>query len=583
MGGLVAEEVACAMIKRKGIPASPGIAIGKAIVYKKTELKVSRIKADPDSEVARFREALEKTKEQIKKLREKALRELGSEKAAIFDAHAMILEDPAFVDRIVQEIKEHALPAEEAVRKVARDIAAIFESMEDEYMRARAEDIRDIGNQIIANLSGEKAYLELTEPSVVVARELLPSDTMRMERRYVLGFVTELGGVTSHVSIIARTLGVPAVVGLEGIASQVRDGDTVVIDGYEGLVVVNPDEETLRVYKEKLKRDLLQREMFKEVGKLPAITKDGVSFEVAANIGDPSEVYLAIENGADGIGLLRTEFLVMGASKLPSEEKMTEKLRKIIARLEDKPVIVRTFDIGGDKPVPCIEVPKELNPFLGLRGIRLMLSRKEVFKRQIRAILRNSSRGNVKIMFPMVSLVEEVIEARKLVEEAARELEAVGVRVGKYEVGIMVETPSAALLVDAFADYVDFFSIGTNDLTQYTLAVDRTNENVAYLFDHMHPSVLRLIDHVVRVAHERGKWVGVCGEIASDIEAVPILVGLRIDEFSVAPLFVPRVKGVIRSLSYKEARELASKALTLRTASDVRKLSREFLKSLGLC
>jgi len=513
------------MISRKGIPTSPGIAIGKAFVYKKSRVKVERWASDAETEIHRFKCALEKTKKQVGKLKKRALKEMGEEKATIFDAHLMILEDPAFTDKVLKYIKEDGLSAEEAVVKAAGDVAAIFEVMEDEYMKARAEDIRDLGNQILEKLMGTSRELKLEQPSIIIARELLPSDTVKIKRENILGFATELGGVTSHVSIIARAMGVPAVVGIEDLTKIVKDGDLVVVDGYRGLVIVNPEDELLKAYREKMEEDRIQREKFKEIGKLLAITKDGVKFEVGANIGEPSEVYLAIENGADGVGLLRTEFLVMGSEKFPGEEEMANKLKKIIARLEDKPIIVRTLDIGGDKPIPCLKLPQELNPFLGLRGIRLSLSRKEIFKSQLKAILRNNSRGNVKIMFPMVSLVEEVIEARKIVEEAIEELKAEGVEVGKTEVGIMVETPSAALMVDAFAEHVDFFSIGTNDLTQYTLAVDRTNEHVAHIFDHLHPSVLKLVSYVVEKAHEKGKWVGVCGEIASDTYAIPILVG----------------------------------------------------------
>ena len=568
------------MISRKGIPTSPGIAIGKAFVYKKSRVKVERWASDAETEIHRFKCALEKTKKQVGKLKKRALKEMGEEKATIFDAHLMILEDPAFTDKVLKYIKEDGLSAEEAVVKAAGDVAAIFEVMEDEYMKARAEDIRDLGNQILEKLMGTSRELKLEQPSIIIARELLPSDTVKIKRENILGFATELGGVTSHVSIIARAMGVPAVVGIEDLTKIVKDGDLVVVDGYRGLVIVNPEDELLKAYREKMEEDRIQREKFKEIGKLLAITKDGVKFEVGANIGEPSEVYLAIENGADGVGLLRTEFLVMGSEKFPGEEEMANKLKKIIARLEDKPIIVRTLDIGGDKPIPCLKLPQELNPFLGLRGIRLSLSRKEIFKSQLKAILRNNSRGNVKIMFPMVSLVEEVIEARKIVEEAIEELKAEGVEVGKTEVGIMVETPSAALMVDAFAEHVDFFSIGTNDLTQYTLAVDRTNEHVAHIFDHLHPSVLKLVSYVVEKAHEKGKWVGVCGEIASDTDAIPILVGLRVDELSVAPLFIPRVKGIIRSITYKEAKELAQKALKMKTAEEVRTLSKKFMKEI---
>ncbi|OYT29142.1 MAG: phosphoenolpyruvate--protein phosphotransferase [Thermofilum sp. ex4484_82] len=516
------------MIKGKGIPASPGIVIGEAFLYKKMQVKYRENKESPVIELSRFNAALEETKKQIRELKEKALIEIGEEKAAIFDAHLMILEDPAFTSKVEKYIKEHQLSAEEAVMKATRDIAAIFEAMEDEYMKARAEDIKDLGNQIIDNLTGKPKKLSLSKPSIIVAKELLPSDTVKLQKDYVLGFVTELGGVTSHVSIIARAMGVPAVVAVTGITNLVKNGDLIIVNGYDGTIIVNP------------RRDL--------------------------------------ENGADGIGLLRTEFLIMGATAMPSEQIMAKELSKIISKLEDKPVIVRVFDIGGDKPIPCMELPKELNPFLGLRGIRLLLSRKDLFMLQLKAILRNSVKDNVKIMFPMVSLVEEIVEARKIVDSIAEELKSEGVDVGKYEIGMMVETPSAAIMADAFIDYVDFLSIGTNDLTQYTLAVDRTNEHVASLFDHLHPSILKLIKHVVKVAHEHNKWVGVCGEIASDVEAVPILVGLRVDELSVAPLFIPKIKALIRSINYKEAKELALEALKLKTAKDVRKISKAFLE-----
>ena len=566
------------MIKGKGIPASPGIVIGEAFLYKKMQVKYRENKESPVIELSRFNAALEETKKQIRELKEKALIEIGEEKAAIFDAHLMILEDPAFTSKVEKYIKEHQLSAEEAVMKATRDIAAIFEAMEDEYMKARAEDIKDLGNQIIDNLTGKPKKLSLSKPSIIVAKELLPSDTVKLQKDYVLGFVTELGGVTSHVSIIARAMGVPAVVAVTGITNLVKNGDLIIVNGYDGTIIVNPRRDVIEYYRKEMERDALQREKYKMVGKLPAVTIDGVKFEVGANIGEPSEVYIALENGADGIGLLRTEFLIMGATAMPSEQIMAKELSKIISKLEDKPVIVRVFDIGGDKPIPCMELPKELNPFLGLRGIRLLLSRKDLFMLQLKAILRNSVKDNVKIMFPMVSLVEEIVEARKIVDSIAEELKSEGVDVGKYEIGMMVETPSAAIMADAFIDYVDFLSIGTNDLTQYTLAVDRTNEHVASLFDHLHPSILKLIKHVVKVAHEHNKWVGVCGEIASDVEAVPILVGLRVDELSVAPLFIPKIKALIRSINYKEAKELALEALKLKTAKDVRKISKAFLE-----
>ena len=565
------------MIKIRGIPTSPGIAIGEAFVYKKAYLKIKRHSLNAETEIYRFKRALEEVKKQIKELRRKALKEISEKEAAIFDSHLMILEDPAFIDKVKKYIREEGLSAEEAVLRTTKDITAIFETMEDEYLKTRIEDIRDLENQILEKLTGMKGEFRIKKPSVIVAKELLPSDTIKMRKEYILAFVTELGGVTSHVSIIARAMGVPAVVGIRNLTKIIKDGDIVIVDGYRGLIIVNPKEEVLRAYRIKMEEDRIQRERFKKICKLPAITKDGVEFKVAANISEPTEVYLAIENGADGIGLLRTEFLVMNLEKFPTEEEMAKELRRVISRFENKTVVVRTLDIGGDKPVPCLRLPRESNPFLGLRGIRLSLSKKEMFKSQIKAILRNNSRGNIKIMFPMVSLVEEVIEAKKIVKDAIKELESEGVRVGRTEIGVMIETPSAALMVNELAEYVDFFSIGTNDLTQYTLAVDRTNDQVAYIFDHLHPSILRLIKHVIEIAHKRGKWVSVCGEMASDVDAIPVLVGLKIDEFSVAPLFIPKIKGIIRSITYSGARRVAIKALRMRTANEVRELSRNFL------
>ncbi|RLF24050.1 MAG: phosphoenolpyruvate--protein phosphotransferase [Thermoprotei archaeon] len=573
------------MIKLKGMPTSPGIAIAEAFVFKKEERRrvKSKAKIDIQREISRFAQALERTKREIKMLRDKVMREVGDKEAAIFDAHILMLEDSSFISKIENLIRRNGLSAEDAVRKTIDELVEMFERMDNIYMRARAEDLRDLGNQLISNLLLEKkTHIVLTKPSIVIAKELLPSDIAKLEKRYLLGFVTERGGVTSHVSIIARTLGVPAVVAIKDATKHIRNNDVVIVDGYTGDVIINPSDEVLEQYRERMRRYELRFKAFKEACKMPATTKDNVVFKVCANVGNPDEAYLAIENGADGIGLLRTEFLIMNTNELPSEDDMFKKLTSIVKLFEGKDVIIRTFDVGGDKPVPFIKVPREANPFLGLRGTRLMLRYKEVLRRQLRAILRASTKGNVKIMFPMISDIDEVIEAKKVLEDVVEELKSEGIGIGKYYVGIMIETPSAAILADMFIDYVDFFSIGTNDLTQYTLAVDRTNEEVAYLFDHLHPSILRLIEHVVRVAHEKGKWVSVCGEMASDIEAIPILIGLGVDELSVAPPFIPVVKGVIRSLHLKDAKELARKALTMKRASDVRGLSRKLLTSLGL-
>ena len=565
----------------KGIPASPGIAIGRAYIYKK-EIVVAERKIEEgqvEEELRRFRAALEASRRQLLRIKEKTSRDLGEKEAEIFQAQLMMLEDPMFVDEVENKIK-CGKNAEAAVNEVVKNLVSTFSAIKDEYLKERALDIQDVGERVIKNLLGYEDTPELTQKAVVIAKNLTPSDTARMKR--VLGFATEIGGTTSHTAIIARQYGIPAVVGVANLTEKVRPGELVIVDGNKGLVIVQPDKKTANQYI-KIGMEIKRRsEQLKKFACLPAVTADGRRIEVAANIGNLNEVKLAHKYGAEGIGLLRTEFLYLDRTTPPSEEEQFKVYSQIARSLGGKPVIVRTLDIGGDKPLPYLKMPKELNPFLGWRGIRISLEEPDIFKEQLRAILRASVYGNLKIMFPMISTLEEVKTAKNILNEAKEELRSRSIPFKEdIEVGIMIETPSAALMADALAREVDFFSIGTNDLTQYTLAVDRTNQKISGLYDALHPAVIRLINNTVKAAHKKGKWTGICGELASDPEAVPILIGLSLDELSVNPPSIPNVKKLIRSISYNDAEQLAKKAIKMTDAKEVRNLVKAFMQSTG--
>jgi len=563
----------------KGIPASSGVAVGKAYVYVKefmiAERKVK--KSEVKGELKKFRVALERSKKQILEIKEKTSREIGEKEANIFQAQLLMLEDPAFVAEVENKIKS-GKSAEVAVNEVVKSLISTFSAIKDEYLKERALDIEDIGERVIRNLLGYKDSLELAQKAVVIAENLTPSDTARMDIKKVLGFATEVGGATSHTAIIAREYGIPAVVGVGNVTEKVKPGELVIVDGNNGLVIVNPDQKTVNRYV-KISGEIKQRfEELKKFAFLPAVTADGHRIEVAANIGNLNEVKLALTYGAEGIGLLRTEFLYLDRTTPPNEEEQFKVYSQIAQSLGEKPVIIRTLDVGGDKPLPYLKMSKELNPFLGWRGIRISIEELDIFKEQLRAILRASVYGNLKIMFPMISTLEEVKTAKNILNEAKEELRSRSVPFKEdVEVGIMIETPSAALMADALASEVDFFSIGTNDLTQYTLAVDRTNERVSGLYDALHPAVIRLIDKTVKAAHKRGKWTGICGELASDPEAIPILIGLGLDELSVNPPSVTNVKKLVRSISYNEAKQLAKKAIKMTNAKEVRNLVKAFM------
>jgi phosphotransferase system enzyme I (PtsI) len=507
---------------------------------------------------------------------------MDEEYAKIFEAHLLVLEDPFFIVEVTRKIREELVNVEYALWEVLQGITKDFSSLSDDYIRERAIDIYDVGRRILQNLMKSKkvSSIDLQEDVIVVAHNLTPSDTAQMHKKRVIGFATDVGGRTSHTAILARALEIPAVVGLEDVTSLIRRGDTLIVDGNQGRVIINPDAATLRKYQEmKQEYESFVSEL-DELRDLPAVTKDGYRIELSSNIEIPEEIELIKKHGADGIGLYRTEFLYLDRDGFPSEEEQMEAYSRVASAMKPLPVIIRTLDLGGDKFSGLTASP-ELNPFLGLRAIRFCLDRVDVFKQQLRAILRASVYGNLKIMFPMISGVEELRQAKRTLEEVKSELRDKGIPFNEeMEVGIMIEIPSAAISADILAKEVDFFSIGTNDLIQYALAVDRGNEKVAYLYDPLHPGVLRLIRQTIEAAHREGKWVGMCGEMAGDPLFSMILIGLGLDEFSVSGVAIPEIKEIIRSIDLVEARALAREALKLTSSEEIRNIvSKKFSDS----
>lgn len=531
-----------------GIPASRGYAIGHAFIKKHVDLNITDEKVqDVAKEKELLRKACEKSKVQLEKIKKKALDSMGEEKAMVFDAHLMLFDDPEFIGAIEGEIENNGLNALKAVSDVSNSYVAIFESMEDEYMRERAADIKDVAKRLMNNLAGVEDSFDIEENNtIVIAHDLTPSDTAQLDKEKVIAFLTNIGGRTSHSAIMARTLEIPAVVGLHDITESVQNGDILIVDGIEGRVIIDPDHETVTKYVALQEAYNQEKEELKKLVDVKAKTKSGKRIEVAGNIGKPEDVHKVLENGADGIGLFRTEFLYMDRDDMPTEEEQFESYKYVLEKMEGKPVVIRTLDIGGDKQLPYLAMPNEMNPFLGYRAIRLCLDRTDLFKIQLRALLRASVYGNLKVMFPMVSSLSEFQKSKELVEECTLELKAEGHAVSdSIEWGIMVEIPAAAVMADELAKYVDFFSIGTNDLIQYTLAADRMSEKVSYLYDPMHPAVLRLIKMTIDGAHSQGKWCGMCGEMAGDETAIPTLVEYGLDEFSMSASSILRAKQVI--------------------------------------
>ena len=534
---------------KKGIAASKGYAIGQAIIKENREVSiVERRIENVQAEKERLDKAINKSRNQLVKIKEKAEKELGSDKAAVFESHIMLLDDPEFTGAVAMNIESNKVNAEKALSDVIEMYMGIFASMEDEYMRERAADVKDVGNRILANLAGNGAddLENLNENTIIVAHDLTPSDTAQLDRSKVVGFITNIGGRTSHSAIMARTLEIPAVVGLKDITENVKNGDTVIVDGEEGIVLINPDEATIAKYKEKKAAYEKEREELKKLINVKTVTKSGKHVEVAGNIGKPEDIHQVLENGGDGVGLFRTEFLYMDRDEMPSEEEQFEAYKYVAEKAEGRPIVIRTLDIGGDKKLPYLPLPEEMNPFLGYRAIRLCLDRKEIFKIQLRALLRASAFGNIKIMFPMISSLEEFLAAKDVLKECMNELRSEGKDFNEnLEVGMMVEIPAAAVCADELAKHVDFFSIGTNDLIQYTLAADRMNEKVSYLYNPHHPAVLRLIKMTIDAAHKEGKWCGMCGEAAGDESMIPILVEYGLDEFSMSATSILKAKQII--------------------------------------
>ncbi|HHY42771.1 MAG TPA: phosphoenolpyruvate--protein phosphotransferase [Thermoanaerobacterales bacterium] len=572
----------------KGVAASPGIAIGKVHVVKSHQININTeviAQDDIDAQIKRFDEAIAASKLQIMQIKEKAEKELGTDEARIFDAHFMVLEDPVFLDEVKAKIKTELITADNAVSHVVNNYVDIFSNMDDEYMKERAADVKDVGDRIIKNLLGiPTESFFFSEEVIIIARDLTPSDTAQMNKDKVLAFATDMGGRTSHTAIMARSLEIPAVVGLVNATDKVQDGDTAIVDGNKGIVYINPDETILKEY-EKLKQDYLEyRKNLRELKDLPAETRDKLrTVELAANIGTPRDVKGALENGAEGVGLYRTEFLYMDRDELPTEEEQYKAYREVIEKMAPRPIIIRTLDIGGDKKLPYLDMPEELNPFLGWRAIRMCLDRPEILKTQLRAILRASVYGKAKIMYPMVSGLEEIRRANAVLKEAKEELKAEGIPFDEnIEVGIMVEIPSAAVIADILAKEVDFFSIGTNDLIQYTLAVDRMNEHISHLYEPLHPAVLRLIKNVIDASHRAGKWTGMCGEMAGDTWATAILLGMGLDEFSMSASSIPQVKNIIRTLTYEKAKQIAQEALSMDNPEDIRNMVKREMEAINL-
>ncbi|MCZ0756880.1 phosphoenolpyruvate--protein phosphotransferase [Anoxybacillus sp. J5B_2022] len=557
----------------QGIAASSGIAIAKAYRLETPHFVVEKkTVTDVETEIARFDAAVAKAKAELEQIKDHAFQQLGEDKAAIFSAHLLVLSDPELLNPVKDKIAAEQVNAEYALDEVASMFVAMFEAMDNEYMKERAADIRDVTKRVLAHLLG----ITISNPSliseevVIIAEDLTPSDTAQLNRQYVKGFTTDIGGRTSHSAIMARSMEIPAVVGTKAVTAEIENGDLVIIDGLDGRVVVDPSEEELAHYEEKRARFEAQKAEWAKLVHEPTITSDGHHVELAANIGTPDDVKGVLANGAEGIGLYRTEFLYMGRSELPTEEEQFEAYKTVLERMEGKPVVVRTLDIGGDKELPYLELPKEMNPFLGFRAIRLCLEMQDMFRTQLRALLRASVYGNLKIMFPMIATLDEFRQAKAILLEEKEKLVQEGVSVAEnIEVGMMVEIPAAAVLADQFAKEVDFFSIGTNDLIQYTMAADRMNERVSYLYQPYNPAILRLIANVIEAAHKEGKWAGMCGEMAGEELAIPILLGLGLDEFSMSATSILRARSQLKKLSKEEAASLKETILSMNTAEEV--------------
>ena len=563
-------------IRFEGVGVSPGMACGKIHVVRDDLDDVMRYRIAPSQipdEIGRFETALIQTRMQILEMQQRIAESIGAKDAAIFDAHLLVVEDRTLIDEVLRKLETDLCNVEWVFQEVATRYAETLNKIDDPYLRERALDIQDVTKRVIHNLQGKapKTFLALSEPHILVAHNLTPSDTASINRANVLGIATDLGSRTSHAAILARSLNIPAVVGLHDITAKLETGQHVLLDGSDGLLIINPASETIAHYAELESRRAKVAAKLKELRTTTSTTRDGRHIVLSANIELPEDVEAVAANGAEGIGLYRTEFLYLNRSTLPTEHEQFETYRKVAERVRPDPLIIRTFDLGGDKLAPgTVDITDELNPFLGWRAIRLCLEHIDIFKTQLRAILRASAVGNIKIMFPMISGLEELRSAKAVLNECKEELRRSGVPLAeKIEVGAMIEIPSAAICANALAPEVDFFSIGTNDLIQYALAVDRVNEKLAHLYEPTHPAVLRLLKMIAEAAHANNIWVGVCGEMAGDVALVPLLLGLGVDELSAGATLVPRVKRAVQSLAIPECQELVEETLKLNTASEI--------------
>ncbi|HDP5859814.1 TPA: phosphoenolpyruvate--protein phosphotransferase [Staphylococcus aureus] len=558
----------------KGIAASDGVAIAKAYLLVEPDLTFDKNEkvTDVEGEVAKFNSAIEASKVELTKIRNNAEVQLGADKAAIFDAHLLVLDDPELIQPIQDKIKNENANAATALTDVTTQFVTIFESMDNEYMKERAADIRDVSKRVLSHILG----VELPNPSmidesvVIVGNDLTPSDTAQLNKEFVQGFATNIGGRTSHSAIMSRSLEIPAIVGTKSITQEVKQGDMIIVDGLNGDVIVNPTEDELIAYQDKRERYFADKKELQKLRDADTVTVDGVHAELAANIGTPNDLPGVIENGAQGIGLYRTEFLYMGRDQMPTEEEQFEAYKEVLEAMNGKRVVVRTLDIGGDKELSYLNLPEEMNPFLGYRAIRLCLAQQDIFRPQLRALLRASVYGKLNIMFPMVATINEFREAKAILLEEKENLKNEGHDISDdIELGIMVEIPATAALADVFAKEVDFFSIGTNDLIQYTLAADRMSERVSYLYQPYNPSILRLVKQVIEASHKEGKWTGMCGEMAGDETAIPLLLGLGLDEFSMSATSILKARRQINGLSKNEMTELANRAVDCATQEEV--------------
>lgn len=560
----------------KGIPVSAGVCRGKILVLGKTELSIPQQSLSEEElplQIKRLEQALMDTRQQLLEVQRKVSAGLGAEDASIFDAHLLVLEDRTLLDEVIRLIQENKIHAAHAFHLVAERYAKTLSAMEDDYLRERASDMRDVTERILNNLLGRNQPIDLhnlKEPCIIISNDLAPSTTALFDKKMVLGFATDVGSKTSHTAIMARSLGIPAVVGLKKASEELETGEYALLDGYNGQIVINPTDQTLFEYGQLVRKQVDLHEKLRAVQGQPAITLDGTTVVLSANIEGADDAEAVKICGAQGVGLFRTEYLFINRTVLPTEEEQYIAYREIAAALKPEPVIIRTLDLGGDKFLSHLQIPQEMNPFLGWRAIRFCLEEKEIFCDQLRAILRASVEGNIKLMYPMISCVKELEEANALVEKCKAKLRDENILFDdKIEIGVMVEIPSAAIAADALAKRSKFLSIGTNDLIQYTLAVDRLNEKIAHLYEPTHPAILHLIKMTVEAAHRNGIWAGVCGEMAGDPVLAPILLGLGVDELSATPSSIPALKYLIRRLKMEEAKKLADFALNCESGGEI--------------